>query len=301
MLSSLKNKQSSWRTLNRMLTLRQIIIRSTEYLEKHSIETARLDSELLVAHALGLTRLQLYLQLERPLEEEELECARQLLWQRAKKRIPVAYLLGKKEFYGLELLVNRKVLIPRPETELLVELVAKLAPQSTRAIEVGIGSGAISISLAKTLPELEIWATDLSGAALEVARNNCIRHQVEERIRLYKGDLCSPLKGEEGSFQILVSNPPYIPEGELATLAPELGHEPGEALAGGSDGLAVIEPLIRQAFTFLQPGGLIALEIGTGQGQRVAKIAREAGFVDSACHRDYAGLERFFIAWRPKL
>lgn len=284
-----------------MLTVREIISRSTEYLKQHGVDTARLDSELLLAKVLGLTRLELYLQMERPLEEEELALSRQLLWQRAKKRVPVAYLLGKKEFYGLDFTVNENVLIPRPETELLVELVAKLAPDSARALEVGIGSGAISIGLAKALPALRIWATDLSPQALAVAKENCQKHQLAERIQLLEGDLFSPLAGSEGTFEIIVSNPPYIPHGDLALLAPELNHEPQLALDGGPDGLAVLRPLIRKAISFLVPGGLLALELGTGQGQAVTALAQEAGFVDPRCELDYAGSERFFIAWRPKL
>ncbi len=285
--------------MTKLLTVREIISRSTEYLKGHGVDTARLDSELLLAEALNLTRIQLYLQLERPLQEEELARLRQLLGKRAKQRVPVAYLLGKKEFYGLDLAVSPQVLIPRPETELLVELVAKKAPKSARALEVGIGSGAISISLAKALPELKIWATDLSREALLIAQENCQRHQVAERIQLLEGDLFAPVLGKEGFFEVVVANPPYIPHSQLPTLAPELRHEPQLALDGGPDGLSVLEPLVREAYTYLAPGGLLALELGEGQGEAVTAIATKAGFVEPSCHNDYSGFERFFIAWRP--
>ncbi|HOB23013.1 MAG TPA: protein-(glutamine-N5) methyltransferase, release factor-specific, partial [Bacillota bacterium] len=137
-----------------MLTLREILTRSTAYLKRHGIQSARLDSELLLGKALSLDRIQLYVQLDRPLEEEELAVARKLLVLRAKKRLPVAYLLEKKEFFGLDFFVNEKVLIPRPETELLVERVLELAPGARRAVEAGVGSGAIAVSLAKELPQL---------------------------------------------------------------------------------------------------------------------------------------------------
>ncbi len=282
-----------------MFTLREILTRSTEYLKKNGIEGARLDGELLVAHVLGLSRLKLYLQLERPLEETELAAARRLLWQRAKKRLPVADLLGKKEFYGLDFFVDESVLIPRPETELLVERVLEFAPGAQTALEVGVGSGAIAVSLAKALPKLQVWATDLSEQALAVAQKNCLLHQVTGQVHLYKGSLGAPLEELAGSFEVVVSNPPYIPKGELAALAPELKCEPQLALDGGADGLAVIRPLVRQAFSFLSPGGLLALEIGSGQGQAVTGIAQEAGFADSQCQSDYARLERLFFAWRP--
>ncbi|HQD39634.1 MAG TPA: peptide chain release factor N(5)-glutamine methyltransferase [Bacillota bacterium] len=283
-----------------MLTLREILTRSTAYLKRHGIQSARLDSELLLGKALSLDRIQLYVQLDRPLEEEELAVARKLLVLRAKKRLPVAYLLEKKEFFGLDFFVNEKVLIPRPETELLVERVLELAPGARRAVEVGVGSGAIAVSLAKELPQLEIWATDISEGALAVARKNCEIHGVSERVHLFAGDLFSPLQEMAGTFEVVVSNPPYIPQKELEGLAPELHHEPKLALAGGEDGLRVITPLVQAAYSFLVPGGLLALEIGTGQGQAVAEIAKKSGFENMKCEPDYAGLERFFFAWRPR-
>ena len=262
--------------------------------EKTRHPVCKADSELLLGKAFGQIQ---FTQLDGPRGGTAVARSPVL---RAKKRLPVAYLLEKKEFFGLDFFVNEKVLIPRPETELLVKRVLELAPGARRAVEVGVGSGAIAVSLAKELPQLEIWATDISEGALAVARKNCEIHGVSERVHLFAWDLFSPLQEMAGTFEVVVSNPPYIPQKELEGLAPELHHEPKLALAGGEDGLRVITPLVQAAYSFLVPGGLLALEIGTGQGQAVAEIAKKSGFENMKCEPDYAGLERFFFAWRPR-
>lgn len=283
-----------------MQTVREIISLSAKYLKENGVESARLDSELLLAKVLGLTRLQLYLEIDRPLEEEELAALRKPLWERAKKRVPVAYLLGKKEFYGLDLCVNPHVLIPRPETELLVELVLAHAPSQARGLEIGTGSGAISIALARTRGDLKILATDISPEALAVAQENVERHGLDGQIQLLAGDLFAPLIGL-GPFDFLVSNPPYLAPEEFPQLAPELAHEPQGALLGGERGLEIIASLVQDGFSQLSPGGFFALEIGPGQGEAIEKLARARGFEQCETHFDYAGGERFFSAWRPEM
>ena len=194
-----------------MLTLREILTRSTAYLKRHGIQSARLDSELLLGKALSLDRISFtcsWIGLSR---------RRNLLLPGSSsscgpKKAACCLPPGEKGVFGLDFFVNEKVLIPRPETELLVERVLELAPGARRAVEVGVGSGAIAVSLAKELPQLEIWATDISEGALAVARKNCEIHGVSERVHLFAGDLFSPLQEMAGTFEVVVSNPPYIPQ-----------------------------------------------------------------------------------------
>jgi release factor glutamine methyltransferase len=218
------------------------------------------------------------------------------LIERRKGGEPIQYITGEQEFYGLPFRVTPAVLIPRPETEHLVEKVLGLAKlfSSPRIVDIGTGSGAIPVALVRHLVHSQITAVDLSTAALDVARENARRNGVEERIRFLEGDLLAPVAGEQ--FEIVVSNPPYVPEGDRASLSVEVReHEPALALFAGEDGLAVYRRLIPQAFAVLVPGGFLALEIGYGQAEAVCGLLTGAGFVEVETAADLQGIAR--VVW----
>jgi release factor glutamine methyltransferase len=266
--------------------IRWTVARFTE----RDLATPRLDAELLVAHALGLPRLQLYVQFDRPLLPDELAAIRALI-KRRQAGESVAYLVGKKEFWGLEFAVDARVLVPRPDTETLIEVAReRLADAPTpRAADVGTGSGAIALTLAKLFPAAAVFAVDVSPAALEVARGNAERLALA--VTFVEGDLGAPL-AEHGPFSLLVANLPYIPSGELAALPAEVRVEPTLALDGGPDGLALVRRLVAEAPGLLGPGGVLALEIGAGQAPATAELLRAAGFTDLQTRRDLGGIER---------
>lgn len=275
---------------------------SGEYLEGKGVERGRLDAEHLLAHTLGVGRLQLYLQYDRPLERAELDRFRPLLRRRA-EREPLQYILGRAAFRGLDLTVDRRVLIPRPETEVLVdEVLAWTASQGREgltAVDVGTGSGAIALSLAVEGPFSRVVATDASEGALEVARANARALELEGRLDLRSGALFEPLGADE-RFDVVVSNPPYVAEAEVPGLEPEVGvWEPREALLGGPDGLTVLRGLVDGAVGHLEPGGLLALEVGAGQAALVlAEVEAQGAYDDVRVRRDLAGLERIVLARR---
>jgi len=262
-----------------------------EYFKTHGVQSPRLDAELLLAHALGARRIDLYLRFDQPLQAEERAGFRELVRRRARERVPVAYLIGTREFWSRSLRVTPDVLIPRPETEVLVQLAAKLAPR--RAADIGIGSGAIALALALELPEVEIAGVDVSEAALAVARENLTAHGVAERVSLACGRGLAPLQGR---FDVIVSNPPYVPSGELERLAPELRHEPRIALDGGPDGLDVIRELASTAREKLVPGGHLLLEIAADQAGRTQDLLRAGGAAAVEIHPDLTGRERVALA-----
>jgi release factor glutamine methyltransferase len=248
------------------VSLKQALSRARGILAEKDIEDAPLEGELLLRHLLGIDRAQLYLDLDRELNPKEDEAFRQLLERRLSGE-PSAYITGRREFYGLDFYVDPRVLIPRPESELLVEEALRLAqehPISTIA-EVGTGSGAIAISLALELPEPKIYATDISGPALEVARLNCQKHGVTDKVYLLHGDMLEPLPEP---VELIIANLPYVRRSELA----EKRFEPLLALDGGSDGMEKIRQLCRQVGDKLCPGGSLLLEIGQGQGREVSKL-----------------------------
>ncbi len=275
---------------------------SGEYLERKGVERGRLDAEHLLAHTLGVGRLQLYLQHDRPLEPAELDRFRPLLRRRA-EREPLQYILGHASFRELDLSVDRRVLIPRPETEVLVDEVLAWAASQGReemtAVDVGTGSGAIALSLAVEGPFSRIVATDPSGDALDVARANARSVGLEDRLDLRRGALLEPL-GVDEAFDVVVSNPPYVAEAEVPTLEPEVGvWEPRQALLGGPDGLMVLRELVRGAAGHLGPGGLLALEVGAGQAALVvAEVEAQGGYDDVRVRRDLGGHERIVLASR---
>lgn len=275
---------------------------SGEYLEEKGVERGRLDAEHLLAHVLGVKRLQLYLQYDRPLDRAELDRFRPLLRRRA-EREPLQYILGHAAFRELELTVDRRVLVPRPETEILVDEVLAWARGhgggELEAVDLGTGSGAIALSLALEGPFARVVATDVSADALAVARDNARSAGLEGRVEFREGPLFAPL-GPDETFDVVVSNPPYVAEADAASLEPEVGvWEPSLALFGGPDGMAVIRELVAGAGALLREGGLLALEIGAGQAGLVVVAVEETGaYGDVRVRRDLAGRERVVLATR---
>ncbi len=251
-------------------------LHSTSYiLSSAEIDDAIIEAELLLCHILGMAKAQLYGEPERPLTEAEARHLRHLI-QRRLLHEPTAYILGQCEFYGFDFYLDRRTLIPRPETELLVEEAIKLVRSShylkNRFIiaDIGTGCGAIAISLALTLPEVNIYAADISAAALQVADINCRRHGIGDRVKLLQGDLLEPLPEP---VDVIIANLPYIKNCELKTLSPEIfNFEPIMALAGGEDGLDKIRCLLNQAPGKICPGGCLLMEVGQGQDKVVRSM-----------------------------
>jgi release factor glutamine methyltransferase len=266
--------------------------------ERHGIESARLDAELLATRAFARTRVELYTHYDQPLAETELASYRGLV-QRRLGGEPVAYILGHKEFWSLDLEVDPRVLIPRPDTETLVEQgLALLAVRGAdgpacRVADIGTGSGAVALALKKERSGDEVFAVDLSGDALEVARQNASRLGLA--VTFLQGDLLAPLAG---AFDLVVSNPPYIPTADIDGLAAEVRKEPRPALDGGKDGLAVVTRLARGAPGFLANEGWLAIEIGSGQAEASMAILRDANYRNVGSRRDLAGIERVVFGQR---
>lgn len=282
-------------------TVRQTLSVAAGWLAEQGVEGARVDTELLLAHALGCRRLDLYTDPERPLSEAERGRFRALMRRRATHE-PVAYLIGERGFYGLDLEVDRSVLIPRPETEHLVEAgleeLDRLALEAPRFVDVGTGSGCVALALAKARPAARGVALDRSPAALAVARRNGARLKLQDRVALVRGDLlgaCSP-----GSVDLVVSNPPYVTPSEEAILPPDvLRHEPREALFDVAEDLPLTRRLVLQAAEALRPGGAVAIETGAGRAPLVAGFMAEAGLEAVRTVRDLAGIERVVVGRRP--
>jgi release factor glutamine methyltransferase len=270
-----------------------VINKTTPFFEKHGIENPRLNIELLLAHLLNKKRLELYLEFERALDEPTLERLREFVRRRATGE-PLQYIIGSVEFCGLEFAVDRRVLIPRPETEHLVEVTLEQKPQ--RIVDVGTGSGCIAVTLAKRLPAAQVWAIDSSADALDVARANAIRHGAEKNIRFLAGNLLHALPAGV-TVDVVVSNPPYIASGELATLPKEVrDFEPVQALVAGVDGLEAYRQLIPQAVARLAPAGCVVLELGAGQRGAVERLLSDAGCAVSSVVKDLQGHERVIVA-----
>ena len=313
-------------------TRREAIRTGAELLNKGGIATARLDAEVLLRHVLGVAKAEFYLDLDLALDAAGEREFHKLLLRRA-SREPVAYITGHKEFWSLDFVVTPAVLIPRPETELLVELAlarATIVPPHPslspvvggegngegaidsrfdacahldrkpplRILDVGTGSGAIAVSLAKELPQARIFAVDISAAAIEIASLNARRYGVAERMEFVSGDLLEPVAEEREGFDLIVANPPYIRSGDLAGLEPEICKwEPITALDGGADGLFYCRRIAAAAGDCLKTGGTILLELGDGMGQSVARLfADTGGFEPAQVYRDYAGKERVIAA-----
>ncbi len=262
------------------------------------IEGARLDAELLVAHALGLRRIDLYLRIDQPLNDAELAKIRGLL-ERRRRREPVAYILGYRDFYNRRFAVDSRALVPRPETELVIEAaIARLKARGDgplRVLDLGTGTGAIAITLALEIPSLTVDAVDLSEAALALARENVAALGAESRVTLHHGSLYKPIG--EARYDLIVSNPPYIPSAECDTLMPDVAlFEPRLALDGGADGLLVLRTVVAGALSHLLPGASLVVELGHDQGPAARALAEAAGFPAVSVTLDYARLDRVLTA-----
>jgi release factor glutamine methyltransferase len=253
------------------------------------VDTPRLDAEVLLAHALGVDRAALITDAERPVQGPAVRAFQGTVRRRSVEREPVAYITGVKGFRHLDLHVDRRVLIPRPETETLVEAALEALPNGARVVDVGTGSGAVALALKDERPDLHVIATDVSEDALAVARANAQRLGLE--VEFVRADLLSGLS----DVGAVVSNPPYVEDG--AALAPEIvRHEPASALYAGLDGLVVVRRLVAQAGEL--EAAFLALEVGAGQALAVEELARAAGFARTARRADLAGIDRVVVAWR---
>nr|WP_092070688.1 peptide chain release factor N(5)-glutamine methyltransferase [Dendrosporobacter quercicolus]NSL48341.1 peptide chain release factor N(5)-glutamine methyltransferase [Dendrosporobacter quercicolus DSM 1736]SDM13695.1 release factor glutamine methyltransferase [Dendrosporobacter quercicolus] len=280
---------------NEIWTIGSILKWTGQYFGEKGVENPRLDAEVLLSHILGMERIQLYVHFEQPLQQHELAEFRAAVKKRA-TRIPVAYITGCKEFMGLNFTVAPEVLIPRPDTEILVEASLERLNNigQPHILDIGTGSGAIIISLLARLPAACGAAVDISDKALAVAGGNAAKHQVGDRLTLHRGDVYQPVAGQ--TYHAILSNPPYIPDSDIAGLAPEVRQEPLVALAGGQDGLSFYRRLIRDADEFLKPGGFIALEVGIHQACPVASLADALPQLKpEAVIKDYGGVERVVI------
>lgn len=277
----------------------QALARGASLLAREGVENPRLEVEVLLAAVLDISRAALLSRLRDFLDPLREERFWQMVEQR-KKHVPVHYLTGSREFMSLEFSVSPAVLIPRPDTEILVERVLGLPlPPEPLVVDVGTGSGAIAISIAHYLKGSRVYGVDISPEALQVARENARRLAVD--VTFVQGNLLEPFFSGNGpalpdAFHVIISNPPYIPTGQLDTLPPEVRHEPLSALDGGPDGLSVYRPLAAQATRVLTKGGFLALEIGFDQAAAVTKILTGNGFRGVSVYRDYAGLDRIIIA-----
>ena len=276
-----------------MKSVLEVLRATTEYFTRHGVESPRLNAEHLIAHALGKKRLDLYLEFDRPLGERELEPLRELVRKRA-AGVPLQHLLETVEFHGRTFISDARALIPRPETELLMELVLREPlPEKPQILDVGTGSGVIALTLAAELPAAQVTAVDLSPKALALARENAERLGLTDRVAFFQSDL---LSGVEGAFDLIVANLPYIPGGEIASLAREVQHDPALALDGGPVGTEIIDRLIDQARSHLKPGGRLVLEIGHDQSARLATELARQNYRDIRPVADYQNVLRFLFA-----
>lgn len=285
-----KPAESQW-------TILDLVKWTTGYFKSRQIDSPRLSAELLLAHALGINRIDLYLRFDQPLAAPELADYRQLIKRRV-NREPMAYITGRKDFWDLSFSVDQNVLIPRPETEFLVEAALERIPREAGSrpiniLELGTGSGAVIISIAAKRPGHFFYASDADCRALAVARENALRNEPGAAIRFFAANWLAPLSPRP-VFDLIVSNPPYIPFAELPGLAPEIcRYEPAAALDGGPDGLSAISHIIETAPLHMQPGGTLLLEIGNTQRDRVEKLLEHRRGVDFIrAIKDYAGWDR---------
>jgi release factor glutamine methyltransferase len=268
-------------------TVLELLRWTTTHFARQGIASARLDAECLLAHALSTERLRLYLEFDKPVEESERARFRELVKRRGGERVPVSHLTGRKEFWSLPLRVSGDVLTPRPETELLVEKALERLPAGEvggRLLDIGTGSGAVALALLSERPGATAVATDVSAKALALARQNAETLGLADRMELREGSLFAPVGAER--FALIVSNPPYIAEGEGPDLPPELAFEPPEALFAGPSGTEILEALVRDAAEHLAPGGSLLVEIAPAQAPAVAGWMRAAGFEDVCVHED---------------
>ncbi|HZA49762.1 MAG TPA: peptide chain release factor N(5)-glutamine methyltransferase, partial [Myxococcaceae bacterium] len=272
---------------------------ASRHFEQKGIDSPRLTAEMLLAHVLSCDRIRLYVDLDRPMDRPELAATRSLI-ERRLAREPTQYLTGRQHFYGRAFAVDPSVLIPRPETELLVEAVLRTIPKDrpARLLDLCTGSGCIAVTLAAERPRAAVWATDLSDSACEVARRNAEALGVADRVAIREGDLFGPV-ASEAPFDAIAGNPPYIARAQLAGLQAEVRREPVVALDGGQDGLTVICAIVGSARSHLRSGGWLALEIAEDQGPRVRELFAAAGFEDIGVEKDLARHDRLVVGRAP--
>lgn len=280
---------------NEVWTIGSILKWTGQYFADKGVESPRLDAEVLLSHILGKERIYLYVHFDEPLQADEMAQYKDAIKKRI-ARMPVAYIIGYKEFMGLEFNVSPAVLIPRPDTEILVEAVIERfkEKESVSFVDIGTGSGAIVLSLLANLPQAVGATVDISEAAIAVAKDNAEKFGVSDRVNFFHGDVYSPVKDQV--FDAIISNPPYIPDADIEGLQPEVKCEPHGALAGGTDGLDFYRKLIREGVNLLKSGGFMAFEVGIHQAAAVAKLAEafsELGEVSIL--KDYGGIERVVI------
>jgi release factor glutamine methyltransferase len=279
-----------------MLTIREIKQKTEAFFEAKGVPNPKLDTDLLIAHTLEIKRLEIYLDLDRPLTEAQLDSLRVFVKRRA-NREPLQYILGTTAFMGLELKVDPRALIPRYETEELVELLRERVGDTPpkRILDLGTGSGALALALATEYPEAAVVAVDLSAEALSLAKENAQKLGLADRITFYEGSWLEPLPEGE-CFDWIISNPPYLTEEEMTTAEPEVvAHEPKSALVSGVDGLNDLRLIFEQAPRFLNAGGLLALETGIAQSAELDVLAKAAGLSGESVE-DLSGRPRFYFA-----
>jgi release factor glutamine methyltransferase len=281
---------------NPMITVLEVVQKTTDFLAGKGVESARLNAELLIGHALGLKRMQLYLQFERVLTEAELEKIRPLVKRRS-QREPLQYIVGDTEWSGVKLKVDKRALIPRPETELLVErIVERLTAPPSRILDLGTGSGAIALALAKRYENAAVTAVDASEAALALASENAKALGLADRVLFIKSDWYVEVPADE-PYDLIVSNPPYLTTDETAAAEPEVRvHEPVSALTAADEGLADLRVIVAGAGGYLIPGGLLALETGIAQHAELSRLLMTAGFTNVESLRDLTERDRFVVA-----
>jgi release factor glutamine methyltransferase len=281
-------------------TLRRVLRDATKLLQAAGIESARLDAEVLMCHALRIEKSQLYLSFDERLEPSA-RYQFDIFAMRRVRREPVAYITGRQEFWSRDFLVTPDVLIPRPETERLVEISLECAgafdgDSPLRILDVGTGSGAIAVTMAKELPQAQVIATDISLVALKIARHNATCHRVADRIQFVGGNLFDAIR--ERGFHLIVANPPYVRRGDFAALAPEVSQwEPRTALDGGVDGLDYYRGIVAQGFRHLVPGGALIMEIGAAMAGEIAELLSAASnYTPPLVYQDYARNDRVIVA-----
>jgi len=283
------------------VTVLEAIQKSADFLAKRDIESPRLQAELLLAHLLKMPRMKLYLNFDRAITQHETDTLREFVKRRG-QREPLQHITGSTSFCGFEILVDRRALVPRPETEILAEsgwTFLSTSGQDQRALEIGTGTGCITIALAAKCPNARITATDTSADALALAGENARKNNVADQIEFSKGDGFAAVPGN-AQFQLIISNPPYIPASEIETLDPEVrDFDPRSALDGGVDGLDFYRMFAAQAAPFLKPGGKLMLELGDGQAPAVRKLLESENWIVEAVKDDYSQRPRILIAtWK---
>jgi release factor glutamine methyltransferase len=278
-----------------MHTVLELIQLTSDYFAKKQIESPRLNAELLLAHVLHCKRLELYLMFDKPIQEAELTQYRSCIKQRA-ERMPLQYIMGEVEFYGFPFKVSPAALIPRQETEILVEKANALATAAftePRILDIGCGSGIIPISLARLLPNAKLSAVDISTEAIALSRQNAELNSVTDRIIFYTADIAAVDAGQTGTFDMIVSNPPYVSKEEFPTLQEEIvKYEPAIAVTDSGDGYSFYHLITEKSKQLLNSGGYLLFEMGIGQSEKITGLLEANGFSEIIVHKDYQNIDR---------